>query len=138
MIRRLDFPEETDRRLRIHCAMVSGRHPTEIVVRAVNKYLERNATEREREGWGQDSPVSAFEHLLLTQAKTFTDAFRLQDLLEKCGKSDYGMSLARSAGVALREAGFVDRRMRVRGGKPTRLWLPIGSMARTRRDTASK
>lgn len=122
MLHRIEVEPEIDRRLRLHAAMTPGRDTRTIILRAIEEYLEAHATEKERAAWGA-STVSAFGKRVVEQASHTPRPFRLREVMSELGIPRYGQGLAREAGVALREAGFRDKRMRPPGGKPTQVWV---------------
>lgn len=123
MLHRIQLSIETDRRLNIHAAMVAGRDLSHIITRAVDEYLEKYATDTERTAWGSNDDA-VFARQVVAEAKKFPRPFRLKEVLAQLGINvPYGQGLAREAGVALREAGFHDRRLRPPGCAPTQMWV---------------
>ncbi len=151
MSNRIDLDPETSRRVRVHCAQVPGRNQRDVIAEALLQYLDKVATAEERQAWGstvrgRTLRKAALDAALKAKGAAIVreePAFRLQELLPHLGDAGEGMSeqtLRRTIGTFLREAGYVDRRMRLRGCSPTQCWVWPGEQGapakRTRRAAA--
>ena len=124
---RIDFSTETARRVRLHCAVHPGQSVTGLVNDAVRTYLEKHATDAERAGWTEDEGLDTFGQQILAAAEDWRERhepFFLAEVMAKAGFPTYGQAQARAAGNALRAGGYTERRGRLRGGPPTKVWDP--------------
>lgn len=125
---RIDFTAELHRRIKIHIAHNPAFSTTGFIHTAVREYLDRHASPQERASWVDETALDQFGQEVLAAAEKFRKAgqpFLLADLMADLGfKKSYGQAVARKAGNALRAGGYHDRRGRIAGSSPTKVWDP--------------